>query len=152
MRKSWIDLVILNGRPRHPQTQGLIERSNRTLEMVLGKWMQHHHTHNWSAGKCLFVLITSYYFDCSYSGLGPVAHSTNTSVVKVTNKTPFEIVFFDQRTRSDFEMWKTVCQSGVEDEENLPNDFIFELSECKFNITIFLLEKFSFVFKYIDVI
>ena len=65
MRKSWIDLVILNGQVRHPQTQGLIERSNRTLEMVLGKWMQHNHTDHWSAGKYIFMFIKSHHFDYS---------------------------------------------------------------------------------------
>ncbi|CAF1267189.1 unnamed protein product [Rotaria sordida] len=110
MKKTWVDLVILNGRIRHPQTHGLIERSNRTLGMVLYKWMQHNHTDNWSAG------------------LGPVVYSINTSVAKVTNKTPFEIVF-GQRPRSDFETWKMISESGVEDEENLPNDFIYEVNE-----------------------
>ena len=55
------------------------------------------------------------------------------SVLKVTNKTPFEIVF-GQRPRSDFEIWKIVRESGVEDEENLPIDFIYEVNECKFYI------------------
>ncbi len=65
MKKTWVDLVILNGRIRHPQTQGLIERGNRTLEMALGKWMQHNHTDNWSAGKHIFIFIISHYFDYS---------------------------------------------------------------------------------------
>ena len=60
-------------------------------------------------------------------------HSINTSVTKVINKTPFEIVF-GQRPRSDFEMWKSIGESGVEDEENLPNDFIYKVSDCKFYI------------------
>ena len=42
--------MILNGRARHPQTQGLIERGNCTLEATLGKWMQHNKTEEWSKG------------------------------------------------------------------------------------------------------
>jgi hypothetical protein len=57
-------------------------------------------------------------------------YSINASVTKVTNKTPFEIVF-GQRPRSDFEMWKSINESGIEDEENLPNDLIYEVNECK---------------------
>ncbi len=32
--------VIVNGRPRHPQSQGLVERGNSTLCDILGKFMQ----------------------------------------------------------------------------------------------------------------
>jgi hypothetical protein len=60
MRKTWTDLVIINGRARHPQTQNLIEHDdNHTLKMALEKWMQHHHTDNWSKGiKYMFMFIT----------------------------------------------------------------------------------------------
>ena len=54
--------------------------------------------------------------------------------MKVTNKTPFEIVF-GQRPRSDFEIRKIVRESGVEDEESLPIDFIYEINECEFYIS-----------------
>ncbi len=72
-------------------------------------------------------------------------HSINTSVAKVTNKTPFEIVF-GQRLRPDFEMWKIVCESGIEDEENLLNGFIDEVNECKFYIRhiVFWMSLISF--------
>ncbi|CAF3273316.1 unnamed protein product [Rotaria socialis] len=110
MRKTCTDFVIINGRARHPQTQGLIERGNHTLEMGLGKWMKHNHT------------------DCWASGLGPVVYSINTSIAKMTSKTPYEVVF-GQASRSNFEMWKIISESGVEDEENLPDDFIEALTE-----------------------
>ncbi len=61
MRKTWTDLVIINGRARHPETQScLIEHDdNHTLKMALEKWMQHHHTDNWSKGiKYMFMFIT----------------------------------------------------------------------------------------------
>ena len=61
MRGTWTDLVIINGRARHPETQShLIEDDdNHTLKMALDKWMQqHHHTDNWSKGiKYMFMLI-----------------------------------------------------------------------------------------------
>ncbi|CAF2004407.1 unnamed protein product, partial [Rotaria magnacalcarata] len=97
--------VIINGRARHPQTQGLVERGNRTLEVALGKWMQHNKTDEWS------------------KGLRPVVYSINTSVAEATNKTPYKVVF-GQSPRSDFEMWKIISESGISDEENLPGDFI----------------------------
>ncbi len=64
MRKTWTDLVIINGRsPPHPietQSRYLIEHDdNHTLKMALEKWMQHHHTDSWSKGiKYMFMFIT----------------------------------------------------------------------------------------------
>ncbi|CAF1383338.1 unnamed protein product [Adineta ricciae] len=78
LKNTWVDLVIINARARHPETQGLIERGNQTLEVALGKWLK---------------------------GLGPVTHGINTSTTHTTKKTPYEVVF-GQLPRSDFEMWK----------------------------------------------
>ena len=56
-------MEILNSWAGHAQTQGVIERGNRTLEVALGKWMLHSKTHKWSKGKrtsiCLLDLIMS---------------------------------------------------------------------------------------------
>ncbi|CAF3748903.1 unnamed protein product [Rotaria sp. Silwood1] len=38
---------------------------------------------------------------------------------------------FGQRRRSDIETWKMISESGIEDEENLPNDFISEVNELQ---------------------
>lgn len=51
----------------------------------------------------------------------------NTSIAKTTNKTPYEVVF-GQRPRSDFEIWKIITESGVEDEEDLPSDIMNQLN------------------------
>ncbi len=40
LKIMWPGLVIVNGRPRHPQSQGLVERGNSTLCDILGKFMQ----------------------------------------------------------------------------------------------------------------
>ncbi|CAF2059664.1 unnamed protein product [Rotaria magnacalcarata] len=92
MRKTWVDLVILNGKIPPVEARALIEHDNRTLVIALEKWMQHNHTDNWS------------------KGLGPVVYAINTSLVKITNKTPFEVIF-REGLRSDFEIWKAISQS-----------------------------------------
>ncbi|CAF4440617.1 unnamed protein product [Rotaria socialis] len=114
MKKTWVDLVILNGKIPPVEAQVLIDHDNRTLVIALEKWMQHNHTDNWS------------------KGLGPVVYAINTSVVKITNKTPYEVIF-GEGLRSDFEIWKAISQSGVEDEENLPDNFI--LHHCDISNT-----------------
>jgi hypothetical protein len=48
--KLWPDCKIVNGFPRHPQTQGSVERANVDVEKMLGKWMTDHKTQRWSVG------------------------------------------------------------------------------------------------------
>ena len=37
---NYVGMHIVHGRPRHPQTQGLIERANAILTDALGKYCQ----------------------------------------------------------------------------------------------------------------
>ena len=37
--KIWPGLLILNDHPRHPQSQGMVERSNSVAQQLLGKWL-----------------------------------------------------------------------------------------------------------------
>ncbi len=46
--KSWPDLKIIHGRPRHPQTQGSIERANGDVQNILGSWMRTRQSTKWS--------------------------------------------------------------------------------------------------------
>ena len=32
LKNLWLDIVIVRGRPRHPQTQGSVERANQDVE------------------------------------------------------------------------------------------------------------------------
>ncbi|CAG8464968.1 1266_t:CDS:1, partial [Dentiscutata heterogama] len=36
----WPSVKIINGCPRHPQSQGLVERANGILEQKLDKWRE----------------------------------------------------------------------------------------------------------------
>jgi hypothetical protein len=75
MKIMWPGLVILNGRPRHPQSQGLVECGNSTLCDILGKLMQDRDTIHWT--QCL----------------SPAVYSMNTSLAQGIKHTPFEVVF-----------------------------------------------------------
>ncbi|CAF3230564.1 unnamed protein product [Rotaria sp. Silwood2] len=44
------DMVFIRGRPRHPQSQGCVERANGVLCDALGKWMTLHNSSHWSDG------------------------------------------------------------------------------------------------------
>ena len=46
----WPNCVIVCGRPRHPQSQGSVERANQDVEVMVGKWMMIHNATEWSVG------------------------------------------------------------------------------------------------------
>jgi hypothetical protein len=45
---------IIKGQPRHPQSQGFIERGNKPSKDALQDWMQDNSSENWSIG-CYIV-------------------------------------------------------------------------------------------------
>ncbi|VEN35518.1 unnamed protein product, partial [Callosobruchus maculatus] len=75
MVKIWPSLKILHGRPRHPQSQGSIERSNQDVENMLRAWMHDHSSKNWSLG-CYFVQFQK-----------------NSSYHKVIGRSPYKALF-----------------------------------------------------------
>ena len=44
LKKLWKDLKIVNGRARHPQSQGSIERSNKEIENMVVTWCTDNNT------------------------------------------------------------------------------------------------------------
>lgn len=50
----WPDTKMVHGRARHSQSQGGIERLNRTCQEKLGKWMTTNKSKKWTVGR-LFV-------------------------------------------------------------------------------------------------
>ncbi|CAF3590318.1 unnamed protein product [Rotaria socialis] len=101
LKIMWPGLVILNGRPRHPQSQGLVERGNSTLCDILGKFMQDRDTNHWVS--CLLQ----------------ATYSMNTSLAQGIKHTPFEVVF-GQKPRLNMTLWQSISDQGIEDEEDLP--------------------------------
>eukprot|EP00102_Acyrthosiphon_pisum_P013097 XP_008182522.1 PREDICTED: KRAB-A domain-containing protein 2-like [Acyrthosiphon pisum] len=50
LKDLWPECVIVHGRPRHPQSQGSIERSNQDVEHMLRAWMADNKSKKWSVG------------------------------------------------------------------------------------------------------
>ncbi|CAF1366379.1 unnamed protein product, partial [Didymodactylos carnosus] len=102
LKKLFPDMGFVRGRPRHPQSQGCIERANGVLCDALGKWLCTNNSSHWS------------------EGLLPVIYGINTRVSSVTKKSPYEVLF-DQAPRSDSEFWKIIDEKKIVDEEDLPS-------------------------------
>jgi hypothetical protein len=47
---TWKDCHIVHGSPRHPQTQGSVERANADVETMVMQWMDDHDSTNWTWG------------------------------------------------------------------------------------------------------
>ena len=110
LKTIWPELVIIHGRPRHPQSQGCIEhveRANGDLQSKLGKWMDQNGD-NWR------------------KGLKFVIHAINTSTSTTTTKTPYEVVF-GQAPRSDFVLLQEIAQQNIINEEDLPEEILEQI-------------------------
>ena len=46
----WLDLVIVHGKPRHPQSRGSVERANCDIKHMLIAWMSVNDTQGWTVG------------------------------------------------------------------------------------------------------
>ena len=51
LMEMWPECKIVHGRPRHPQTQGSIERAKKDIAQMVGVWMRHNDSTQWSIGS-----------------------------------------------------------------------------------------------------
>ena len=96
----WSELVIIHGRPRHPQNLENPDRGNGDLQLKLGKWIDDHDDQGWSRG------------------LKFGTHVINTSTAATHEKTPYELVF-GQQPRQDYYELEILAEQGVLDEANI---------------------------------
>src|SRR2546429_5042997 len=97
----WPTVKIINGRPRHPQSQGLVERTNGILQQKLGKWMEDTKRHDWSVGLRSVVL------------------SMNHSYCRSHKKTPYELVYGD-KPHGGCTLIEELFSKDIYDEETIP--------------------------------
>jgi hypothetical protein len=50
LKELWPELVIVHGKPRHPQSQGSVERANYDIKDMLVAWMSENDTADWTVG------------------------------------------------------------------------------------------------------
>ncbi|XP_052806687.1 KRAB-A domain-containing protein 2-like [Mya arenaria] len=50
LKEVWPTLKLVHGKPRHPQSQGSVERANGDIKDMLVAWMADNETQNWATG------------------------------------------------------------------------------------------------------
>ena len=68
-------ILVINGRPRHPQSQGMVEQANGVLKEKIATWRSDHQTSSW------------------VSSLPDVIAGMNSQRSSVTGKSAYEIVY-----------------------------------------------------------
>ena len=74
----WPQLQLVTGRPRHPQSQGAVERLNGVIQDKLKIWMRENNSKKWSIGLKL------------------VQWQVNISKHETTKHTPFKATFGEE--------------------------------------------------------
>ena len=50
LKELWLQLIMVHGKPRHPQSQGSVEGANGDIKDMLAAWMTDNNTLDWSMG------------------------------------------------------------------------------------------------------
>ena len=50
LKLLWPDLVMVHGKPRHPQSQGSVGRANCDIKGMLVAWLTDNNTTDWTVG------------------------------------------------------------------------------------------------------
>ena len=54
LKDLWPQLHLVHGKPRHPQSQGSVERANADIKDIFAAWLSDNNTQDWSLGLRLF--------------------------------------------------------------------------------------------------
>ena len=109
----WPTVKIIRGRPRHPESQGSVERGNKEISKKLGAWMDEFSSSDWILG------------------LKKVIYTMNTTISSATKKSPYEIVYGKQpngETAWLDHLYKSSAD-GIIDEDNLPENINIQQSD-----------------------
>ena len=57
LSKMWVILKLVYGKPRHSQSQGSLEQTNRDIEDMLPRWLKSNSTAHWGDGQRLVQVM-----------------------------------------------------------------------------------------------
>ena len=93
LKSLWPQLVMVHGKPRHPQSQGSVERANSDIKDILVSWMRDNNTNDWTIG----LKFTQQQKNCSHhSGINQTPYKAlfgeNPKVGLTSSSLPAEIL------------------------------------------------------------
>ena len=112
----WPELKLVTGRPRHPQSQGAVERLNGVIQDKLAIWMRENKSRRWSVG------------------IKFIQWQINISLYETTGQSPYKVTFGEDpnvglgssflpktvleknTTEEDLEDFLETCEQGSDDE------------------------------------
>ncbi|CAG8648417.1 7614_t:CDS:2, partial [Gigaspora rosea] len=104
-------IKIVHGKPRHPQSQGSIERGNHFLIKKLGKWMINSKNKDWTIG------------------LRQVVIAMNNSYCRALKTTPYQAVFDVANILNDPQI---INEQDIENDIEMP-EYVEDLSDLEDN-------------------
>ena len=63
LRTFWPELKIVHGRPRHPESQGSVERANGEVKQLLGIWIRSTGRKDWATG----IKVVQFQYNRAYN-------------------------------------------------------------------------------------
>ena len=124
----WKDIHIINGRPRHPQSQGSVENANKTLKNAISAWMEENSRNDWSISlptitcKCLRQSLSRckvIYFLHLNIAFFFISDAMNLRCSRPTGNAPYALVF-GQQPMHNFGMIEEWKMHNINLEEELP--------------------------------
>ena len=107
LKQIWPELKVVTGRPRHPQTQGSVERANGDIVSMLRCWLKDNNAVDWA------------------QGLGYVQLMKNSAFNRTIGCSPYKAVFgHDQRMNISAYTPPIRDLLGEEDEEEEEEDVV----------------------------
>jgi hypothetical protein len=120
----WPAVDFLHGRPRHPESQGAVEKANDILCKKLSKWMEATDRRDWSTAvnlvTCEYQIYAYRTYICLICLLTLLSDAMNLDVSSATGVTPYEVVF-GQRANRDHGVIHDLIQQGMSLESDVLN-------------------------------
>ena len=115
LKELWPQLVMVHGKPRHPQSQGSVERANSDIKDILVAWISDNNTKDWTVG----LKFTQQQKNCSHhAGINQTPYKAlfgeNPKVRLTSSSLPSEIL---ERLQSEDDLLAICGQQNTADEQ-----------------------------------
>ncbi|XP_068201828.1 KRAB-A domain-containing protein 2-like [Palaemon carinicauda] len=114
LKLLWPDFVTVHGKPRHPQSQGSVERANCDIKDMLVAWLSDNNTTDWTVGLKFvqFQKNSSYHSGIRRSPFAALFGS-DAKVGLTTSAFPHDVI---HRLQSEDDLLAVITEETTSDE------------------------------------